>query len=177
MHLGGFTPDARTLVLAISTESHFDLAALTVGEKSLTPLLAGRAGEMEPALSPDGRWLAYVSDETGRAEVYVQPFPKLTDGRWPISTNGGREPVWSRDGKRLFYRGNGKIVAVEVSTEAGFVPSVPSTLADDQFLSTMGEGHTNYDAMPGGQLLMVSRAGGTGRLPAHVNLLIPPPRR
>jgi eukaryotic-like serine/threonine-protein kinase len=170
-HLGGFTPDGRTLVLAMAEQSHFDLMTLTIGETTLAPLLATRANETEPALSPDGRWLAYVSDETGRAEVYVQPYPKL-DGRWPISTTGGREPVWSRDGRRLYYRAGGKLMAVEVTATPAFSVSAPAPLFDDPFLSTMGEAHTCYDATPDGRLLMVARAGGGDGQPVHVKLML-----
>ena len=59
--------------------------------------------ESSPAFSPDGRWLAYVSDESGRGEVYVQPFPG-PGGKWPISTDGGTEPAWSADGRELYFR-------------------------------------------------------------------------
>ena len=67
-----------------------------------TPLVRSRFSDLEPALSPDGRWLAYVSDESGQPQVYVQPFPGKGT-RHQISTNGGREPLWARDGRTLYY--------------------------------------------------------------------------
>ena len=77
--------------------------------------------EYSPTLSPDGRWLANESTETGRPEIYVVPFPNGSDGRWQISKDGGREPAWSSNGRQLFYR-NGVLdmVAVDVSTGPAF---------------------------------------------------------
>src|SRR5262245_63185630 len=67
------------------------------------PLVATPAEELAPAVSPDGRWLAYSSNESGRREVYVRPFPETSNARYQISVNGGTEPGWSRDGSELFY--------------------------------------------------------------------------
>ncbi|MEJ2206875.1 MAG: hypothetical protein P8170_22535 [Gemmatimonadota bacterium] len=73
------------------------------------------ANEADPALSPDGRWLAYSSDVTSQGEVYVRPFPNVNDARWVVSPDGGGRPQWSVDGRTLFYRGPGpEMIAVEV---------------------------------------------------------------
>ena len=72
------------------------------GEKKPTPIVQSPASEVEPQFSPDGKWLAYTSDETGRGEVYVQPYPP-TGERWKISTEGGRQALWRRDGKELYF--------------------------------------------------------------------------
>ncbi|HSR42048.1 MAG TPA: hypothetical protein VLL48_07755, partial [Longimicrobiales bacterium] len=75
--------------------------------------------EHSPTLSPDGRWLAYVSDESGRWELYVRPFPNVDDGRWPVSSQGGTEPRWAPDGGELFYKSaDGELVATRVSAGA-----------------------------------------------------------
>ena len=74
--------------------------------------------------SPDGHWLAYVSNESGRPEVYVQPFPG-PGGKWQISTEGGTEPAWNRNGKELFYRSGNKMMALDVTTQPGFSPANP----------------------------------------------------
>ena len=68
------------------------------------PLLTSPADEYSPALSPDGRWLAYVSDESGKLEVYLRPFPEVTRGKWQVSTAGGSEPMWAHSGRELFFR-------------------------------------------------------------------------
>ena len=77
------------------------------------------AAEWAPKISPDGKWLAYVSDESGREEIYVQPWP-LTGAKWQISNDGGRSPLWSPDGKELFYCQYDRLLGVEVLTEPGF---------------------------------------------------------
>ena len=66
-------------------------------------LASSQADESAPTLSPDGRWLAYVSDETGRDEVYIRPFPNVDDGKWQVSTNGAQAPLWAHSGRELFY--------------------------------------------------------------------------
>jgi len=154
LHLGGFTPDARAIVLSFRTGASNDIGSLSLETGKLTPLLAAPYGEYDPTLSKDGRWLAYTSDESGRPEVYVRSFPTL-EGRWQISIDGGTEPVWARDGRRLFYRGGGKIMAVNVAPGPGFVPSSPKPFADDRFAAAQGDTHTSYDALPDGSLLMV----------------------
>src|SRR5205823_13876475 len=84
---------------------------------SIEPLLGARTAEMGPELSPDGHFLAYQSDESGRFEVYVRPYPNLSDGRWQVSTNGGRMSAWTRDGRELLYLdGGGHLTSVAVET-------------------------------------------------------------
>jgi serine/threonine-protein kinase len=76
--------------------------------------------EVAPALSPDGRFIAYVSNETGRPEVWVRAFPDVEAGRWQVSVDGGTEPVWAHSGRELFYKSRGNQVAVAVDTEGTF---------------------------------------------------------
>jgi serine/threonine-protein kinase len=98
-----------------------DIMGLQVGDTALVPLVASPAGELYPALSPDGRWLAYTSNESGAAELYVRPFPQTATAKWQISTAGGREPVWSRSGRELFYfNGKNEMVSADIQTGAGF---------------------------------------------------------
>jgi Tol biopolymer transport system component len=107
--------------------------ALTQDPKPI-PVLHSEFGESQPQLSADNRWLAYVSDESGRNEVYVQPF--TADGRdaanrWPISSAGGTDPRWRRDGKELFFLGaDGRLmsVAVKSATVGGFSTDPPEPL-------------------------------------------------
>lgn len=80
-----------------------DIVGAAVGDTALYPLAAEPYDEKAAALSPDGRWLAYESTETGRDEIYVRPYPNVTDGKWQISTNGAINPVWARGGSELFY--------------------------------------------------------------------------
>ncbi|MFL5487442.1 MAG: hypothetical protein ACJ8AJ_03065, partial [Gemmatimonadaceae bacterium] len=85
--------------------------------------------EGSPAFSPNGRWLAYFSNEAGQDEIYVVPFPNTRAGKWQISTGGGTEPVWSHSGSELFYRdASGNLVAVEVNTSPTFSLGRTTTL-------------------------------------------------
>jgi serine/threonine-protein kinase len=154
MHLGGFTPDGKTIVVSYTTGAPNDIGSLSVETGKLTPLLAAPYGEYDPALSKDGRWLAYTSDESGRPEVYVRSFPSL-EGRWQVSIDGGSEPVWARDGRTLYFRGSGKILAVAVAPGSSFVPASPRAFVDDRFSAVQGDTHTGFDALPDGSLLMV----------------------
>jgi Tol biopolymer transport system component len=98
------------------------------GDRKPFPYLQGEYDEDFPRLSPNGRWLAYHSDETNRYEIYVQGFPNHA-GKWQVSTNGGYTPVWSRDGKELFYvAADQKLMALDVKDGAEFEAGVPKPL-------------------------------------------------
>ncbi|MBA3646618.1 MAG: PD40 domain-containing protein, partial [Gemmatimonadaceae bacterium] len=107
-----------------------DILAMRPGlDTSLTPLLNTKFAELSPSLSPDGHWLAYSSNETGRMEVYVVPFPNASAAKWPVSTMGGAEPLWSHSGREIFYRdGKTNLVSVAVSTAPTFSAGVTATL-------------------------------------------------
>ena len=93
------------------------------------PIVASRFTELAPAISPNSRWMAYSSSETGRSEIVVVPFPNAGDSKWPVSVGGGSEPSWSRDGRELFYRnGKGEMVSVRVGTQAAFSIDATSVL-------------------------------------------------
>jgi len=99
---------------------------LRLGEEP-EPFLDSPFNEISPTFSPNGRWLAYVSDESGRNEVYVRSFPG-PGGKWPISSDGGTEPVWAPDGRELFYRNNEKMMAVAMETANDFSAGIPVVL-------------------------------------------------
>jgi len=109
--------------------------------------VATEASERHPALSPNGRWLAYTSDENGRDEVFVIPFPE-GGGKWIVSSAGGSEPVWAHSGRELFYRTlEGDIVAVPVETEGTFFMGAPSVLFSA--LEYVSDGyHPHWDVAP-----------------------------
>ena len=92
-------------------------------------LLRSRYDNFAMTLSPDGRWLAYVSDESGKTEVYVRPFPSVDSAKFAISVGGGLEPLWRRDGAELFFRNNrGDMYAVTVGTGRQFDHGAPRLL-------------------------------------------------
>ena len=93
-----------------------------------SPLLQTPFSEGHPASSPDGRWVAYQSDASGRHEIYVRPFPDVDAGRWQLSTSGGLQPTWGPEGKELFSWSDAGLISVPVDTENGFTPGTPEVL-------------------------------------------------
>jgi len=113
---GALSADEQWAVLRVRTSGRRDVVAYRAGDTVPVMIAATPAEEYSPALSPDGRWVAYVSDESGRAEVYVRPFPHADSARMQVSVAGGAEPVWAPSGRELFYRDAAlDLVAVEVT--------------------------------------------------------------
>jgi len=111
--------------------------------------------EQEPTFSPDGHWLAYVSTETGREEIFVRPFPRL-DAKWQISSDGGVRPVWAPNGRELYYQNGRALMAVMIQTQAGFVPGTPRRLFEGDFVNNAWQ---DYDVAPDGRFIMLQTAG------------------
>ncbi|MEO5800169.1 MAG: hypothetical protein ABIZ70_11990 [Gemmatimonadales bacterium] len=128
----------------------------------------GKAIETMPRLSPDGHWIAFVTDESGHEEVVVQPFPG-PGGRVQISSEGGTEPVWARDGQRLFYRGSGNIMAATVHANGPLLDVVRrDSLFADTFLFAANP-HANYDVLPDGKRFLFLKDVNAGELIVGVN--------
>ncbi len=138
-----WSPDGKTLVfMEINPQTSRDLWTLPMEEDGAGGLKPGKPvpfsiapfAERTPAFSPDGRWVAYYSDESGGYEVYVRPFPG-PGGKWQISTAGGRFPTWSPNGKELFYRtGGNRIMVVTYSVEGdSFRAGRPRLWSEGQF--------------------------------------------
>jgi Tol biopolymer transport system component len=128
----------------------------------------------QPHVSPDGRWLAYISTESGRFEVYVQPFRRRGE-RVRVSANGGGQPRWRGDGKELFYVGlDGSLMAVDVHSGAtGLELGMPQALIPAKTFAAVLEGadYTDYGATPDGQRFLVKRpVEGSERPRIHVLL-------
>jgi len=163
-HVNDWSPDGSTLIVEIRRQATAaDLVAIDVQTGTATDLLGSAFNEFQARLSPDGRWLAYVSDESGRKDVYVQPYPSL-DARVLVSIDGGVEPVWSAEGRRLFFRSD-TVMAANVTSTSPLEFGVPEPLFPDRFARTQGDAHTHYDVGPDGRLLMVDNLSsrGTGR--------------
>jgi serine/threonine-protein kinase len=126
--------DGRSLLLGTTNaQTGADIAVLHLDDEPprLELLLQTDFEEEGAELSPDGRWLAYYSNESGRNEVYVRPFPQVGAGRWQISTQGGSKPAWSADGRELFFLGpEGAMMRVGVQTTPTFNPGTPAKLFD-----------------------------------------------
>ena len=153
---GSWTPDGQALVYyTVNDQGDRDIWTLPVDGEPV-PFLATDANERAPRLSPDGRWLAYISDQSGEDRVFAQAYPSGGE-RFSVSTGSGTEPVWSRDGRELFYRTGNEVWAVNVDTDTGFRPGVPRLLFEAPYISDfIDQGNPNYDvSLDGEQFLMV----------------------
>ena len=112
--------------------------------------------ETAPSFSPDGHWLAYASDESGRYQIYVQPYTGPGQ-KWQISTDGGTEPTWNPNGQELFYRNWNRMMAVDISTKPHFSPGTPVMLFQGSYLPTPIT-FPNYDVSPDGKRFLMTQA-------------------
>ncbi len=166
-----FTPDGKSLVYQQDSGPgrSVDLIALSAPDGQSRPIVQTAAIEMGGDISPDGRWLAYNSDESGSAEVYVQAFPG-PGGRWQITDGGGTIPHWSPDGSELFYVNQQRMMAVKVLTRPTFSVGAPRELFSTRFPTT-SDTFANYDVAPDGRFIMVRTSGETTTA-QHVNVVL-----
>ena len=136
--------------------SSWDVKTVTLDdERIVEPLLETHFGERRASLSPDGRWMAYQSDEPGEDNVFVRPFPDVDGGKWQASPDGGTSPIWARDGTALFFSKRQAVTRVDVDTEATFSASVPELLFEGPYALDV----RSYDVAPDGErFLMVKRS-------------------
>jgi serine/threonine-protein kinase len=152
-----FSPDGKQLV----TWWLNDIYALSVITGKIQPLVKTLFDEQRPYLSPDGNWLAYQSNESGENQIYVQPFPQVSGGRWQVSPAGGTEPAWSRNGHELFYiDGSGALVAVPVQTKPTFAAGNPHKLFDAPYVGVSGT--RRYDVTADGQRFLFIKGADDG---------------
>jgi WD40 repeat protein/predicted Ser/Thr protein kinase len=124
---GSWTSDGKTVAFVERPETDANILFLDVASGRVTTFLDSKFDERYPDFSPDGRWIAYSSDEAGRDEVYVRPFPG-PGTKHLVSAEGGSQPMWARDGSRLFYRQQDQYWVVDVRTDGGFSTSKPRLL-------------------------------------------------
>jgi serine/threonine-protein kinase len=127
------------------------------GTHTVTPLVHTPAAERNGIVSPDGRWLAYEANDSGPMEIYVRPYPDVASGRWQVSTGGGTRPLWSRDGRELFYvsSANG-MMRVGVERAASWTATTPTMLLKDGLVVSAEQNvGRNYDVSPDGQRFLV----------------------
>jgi eukaryotic-like serine/threonine-protein kinase len=155
-HVRDWAPDGKSLIFETANPQTFnDIWRLDLeGTPKATPVVQTPFNEHNSRVSPDGRWLAYSSNESGRDEIYVQPY--LQGGsRLIVTTSGGDQPVWARDGRTIFFRSNNEVYAIDfVPGPQPGVGNVRSLFAD-RFDNPQSGNHTGYDAFPDGRLLML----------------------
>jgi serine/threonine protein kinase/Tol biopolymer transport system component len=175
-----WSPDGQLLAFNdINPTTGLDIWVLRIGDPSpgsgqvrkAQPFLRAPFLHSAPRFSPDGRWLAYVSDESGRFEVYVQPYPG-PGGKWQISTEGGTEPAWNPNGRELFYRSGDKMMGVDIATQSSFAAGKPRMLFEGPYLPTPVT-FPNYDVAPDGQrFLMLKASESAEAAPTQINVVL-----
>jgi Tol biopolymer transport system component len=168
-----WSPDGRFLVFVSGTQTtKQDIWLLpTTGDRKPSPYLRTPADEIQAQVSPDGKWLAYASDESGRWEVYVQSFP-VPGSKRTVSVNGGGEPQWRRDGHELFYlTPDHLLMAVEVKSGETFNVGNPKPLFRTSILGTLLDVRNHYAAATDGQHFLISSRG-SGAPPEAITVIM-----
>jgi Tol biopolymer transport system component len=167
-----WSPDGQVLAFVqIARDTGSDIWMLRLSDRKPQPFLQTPFNEEGPRFSPDGRWLAYVSNESGRYEIYVQPYPG-PGGKWQISTEGGTEAVWNRNGRELFYRSGDKMMAVDITTLPNFSVGKPRMLFQGPYVTPAGT-YADYDVSSDGQrFLMLKPVEQTGAAPTQINVVL-----
>jgi serine/threonine-protein kinase len=149
--------DGKWLILRSLDGGKRDIWALATGDTVVRPLLTSDADEFSPTLSPDGKWLAFAGQEGAITQVFVTPFPEVGSAKWQVSTDGGGEPVWSHDGRELFYvRNSTELMVAEVNTAGAFsVLSRKTLFSVGPYARDLA--HRIYDVTPDGQRFVMIR--------------------
>jgi len=149
-----FSPDGQLLsFIQVNPTTGYDIWVLRLSDRKAAPFLRTQFNETAPAFSPDGHWLAYASDESGRFEIYVQPYPG-PGGKYQVSTDGGTEPIWNPHGKELFYRSGEKMMAADIAMQPSFSAGKPKMLFQGPYLPSAIT-YPYYDVSPDGQRFLM----------------------
>jgi serine/threonine-protein kinase len=146
------------------------------GDREMKVLLQEEYWELEPQISPDGRYVAYLSDESGEGQIYVRSFPEMK-GRWQVSNDGGNSPLWSPDGRELFYRNGDATTAVEVETDPTFKHGNPKILFRGTYLSDTPAANisfTPWDIDPDGKRFLMIKPPATAAVESTTEETVTP---
>ena len=168
---GSWSPDGQVLAfMEINPNTGYDIYTLPLADRKPQPFVRTLSLETAPRFSPDGHFIAYASDESGRVEIYVRPYPG-PGGKWQISTEGGSEPVWNPKGRELFYRTGHKMMAVDVTTQPLFSVGKPRMLFEGPYVPTP-RSFPDYDVSPDGQRFLMLRPSEQAQAPAQINVVL-----
>jgi len=175
---GFWSPDGKWLVLRTGgtpgEPGGRDILIVRPGKDSVPrPLLTGSYDEMDPQISPDSRWIAYVSSETGRDEVFVRPFPDVNDGKWQISTDGGDGPLWAHSGRELFFvNAKNDVVDVSIRTKPSFSAGTGKVLFHVGSEYVIPKWCCYWDVAPDDHRFLMARAAGAGKSADQRTILV-----
>jgi Tol biopolymer transport system component len=164
-HVTSIAPTGQAVVMINNPATNMDLWLLALdGDHKLKAFRNTPAMERQGSFSPDGAWIAYSANDSGRSEVYVSPIRGA--GRWQISVSGGEQPRWSRDGREIFYRLGSKMMLVAVETRAAFSARRPVELFDVGY--DRGGAVPGYDSTPDGKVFLMTRSEQPNPTEVHV---------
>ncbi len=164
-----WSADGKFLAIGATDQNGPNIVVLPLdGDREPRAFLESPSGEFMSAFSPDGRFIAYASDESGRNEIYVRPFGEA-GGRWQISIDGGVEPYWTSDGREIFFRFGRKLLVAEIDTREGFRAGRPRVLLEDLPLFGQDRG---YSIAPDGQRVIFAEAAEQGVSPREVTVVV-----
>jgi serine/threonine-protein kinase len=167
---GSWRADGQALAFVeTNSTTGQDIWVLQMSDHKAQPFLRTPFNEGAPQFSPDGRWLAYASDESGRWEIYVRPYPG-PGGKWQISTDGGKEPLWKRKGGELFYRNGSKVMVVDVTAQPGFSAGNPRMLFEGRYQPTNGS-LPAYDVSSDGQRFLMLKPSEQAQAATQINVV------
>ncbi|HEY6945406.1 MAG TPA: protein kinase [Candidatus Acidoferrum sp.] len=169
IYASSWSPDGHNLAYwQFDLQTKEDIWILPLqGDRKPYPFVQTPFTERFAAFSPDGHWMAYESNETGRPEIYIQPFPN-PGGKWQISTEGGSRPEWSNDGKQIFYLTRNELMAVQIETKPAFSAGRPELLFGANYFTS---GHY-YDVMPDGKHFVFIQSAQQSDRPSQINVVI-----
>ena len=181
-----WTGSGKVLLAEIAPlgSASFDIGALSMGDginQEWKLLMQEQYVEVQPRVSPEGRYMAYTSNESGRSQVYVRPFPDVDEGgRWQISTGGGDSPLWSREGGELFYRNGDAAMVVSVKTQPAFSIETPKLLFRGMYvpsnIKTNDPQSNTWDISPDGKRFLMMKESGSSesaaRGPRRINIVL-----
>ena len=165
-----FSPGGQLLAFNEVNPTALQVWVLRMSDRKAQPFIRTPFNEAAPRFSPDGRWLAYISNESGRYEIYVQAYPG-PGGKYQISTEGGTEPAWNPKGRELFYRSGDKMMAVDIATQPGFTAGKPRILFQGPYEVAPVE-IDNYDVSPDGQRFLMLKPAEQAQSLTQINVVL-----
>jgi serine/threonine-protein kinase len=162
-------PDGTVVFMERSSTTGYDVMALALdGTHQVRPLVQTPFDERNGIVSPDGRWLAYEANDSGSFEIYVRPFPEVARAPSLVSTSGGTQPLWSRNGRELFYFApDSALMRVAVADGAAWSVGAPTKVLDGRYVvRPFGNVYRNYDIAEGGQRFLMMKAGASDAMGA-----------
>lgn len=161
------TTDGQSLIFTeVTADTGEDVMQMSLnGTKAITPLIRTPFAERNGIVSPDGRWLAYEANDSGRFEIFVRPFSNISGARWQLSSSGGTRPLWTRDGRELLYVApSGAIMRVGISAGSSWAATTPTLLVKEGYATLSANPGRTYDISPDSQrLLMIKPAAATAQ--------------